>query len=509
MGMFLSQFSMLKAIGYGEDGQIKEETEKILEPYKLFVLVLHDPERHTSFHYKFSQLFERLDYLTGPNLLFMGIAKPSYDWYNRNKERDFFGIWEKKELLRSLHEIKGGDGSITCYSIAKALNIDYDDLPCLVISSDFRSNHFVALKTGEMYIESQLLELGIFAGSVIESRIEIHSKSFQSLLRNIDYYDESEYTNHHEALGASLADVLSFSVPENNHFGRDAKLHATSVFNKIKNSVKKFDNAQDIENAKMNLLANLANKFKSSSKPILNLDITNYQYKRVEDIPCTKLQVPTRQMLKKINSVEPLNVEFLLNKLQRDRDFLEPETNIIVSTTDAVYRMFMASANREILDFSPLVLGLSKIFEIETNLSVVHWVRKHLSIKMPDYYKKFSPECADATVIPDTTLVTNPKAIDFNMRKGVKWQAPGIGQSELAVQSLFKRNVLIESFSENEENAFLHAWSPIRKMRNKAAHIEVMKESDFKSVADSIQTLSTTNNLNKIMQLKQLYKGES
>ncbi len=85
MGMFLSQFSMLKALGYGEAGQMKDETEKILEPYKLFVLVLHDPEKHTSFHQKFSQLFERLDYLTGPNLLFMGIAKPSYDWYKRNE----------------------------------------------------------------------------------------------------------------------------------------------------------------------------------------------------------------------------------------------------------------------------------------------------------------------------------------------------------------------------------------------------------------------------------------
>ena len=68
MGMFLSQFSMLKALGYGESGEIREETEKILSPYKLFVLVLHDPERHTRFHHEFSQLFERLDYLTGSNL---------------------------------------------------------------------------------------------------------------------------------------------------------------------------------------------------------------------------------------------------------------------------------------------------------------------------------------------------------------------------------------------------------------------------------------------------------
>ncbi len=73
--MFLSQFSMLKALGYGEIGEMRKETEKILEPYKLFVLVLYDPKRHTAFHQKFSQLFERLDYLTGPNLLFMELCR--------------------------------------------------------------------------------------------------------------------------------------------------------------------------------------------------------------------------------------------------------------------------------------------------------------------------------------------------------------------------------------------------------------------------------------------------
>ena len=58
--MFLSQFSMLKSLGYGDDSAIKEETDKILAPYKIFVLVLHDPRAHITFHERFSEIFEKL-----------------------------------------------------------------------------------------------------------------------------------------------------------------------------------------------------------------------------------------------------------------------------------------------------------------------------------------------------------------------------------------------------------------------------------------------------------------
>ena len=35
MGMFLSKYSMLNAVGYGKDGYVLEETQKILDRFKL------------------------------------------------------------------------------------------------------------------------------------------------------------------------------------------------------------------------------------------------------------------------------------------------------------------------------------------------------------------------------------------------------------------------------------------------------------------------------------------
>ena len=45
MGMFLSKYSMLNALGYGAeaDRPILEETKRILDKFKLFGLILHDP----------------------------------------------------------------------------------------------------------------------------------------------------------------------------------------------------------------------------------------------------------------------------------------------------------------------------------------------------------------------------------------------------------------------------------------------------------------------------------
>lgn len=507
MGMFLSQYSMLKSLAYGEDRVIKHETEKILEQFKLFVLVLHDPLKHTSFHHKFSQLFERLDYLTGPNLLFMGIAKPNYDWYKRNENRDFFGIWEKDQLIRSFHEIKGGHGSMTCYSIAKALNIDYDDLPCLIISSNFASNHFVVLKTGEKHIESQLMELGIFASSVSEKRTFINSESFKSLLHNVDFYRQMEFVTQQEALGASLSDTISFFIPENNHFGRNAKEHSNSVIDKLSTKIKNTSDIDEIEKTKMNLLTSLANKFNNSKQSRIGMQFQS------EIIKASELSEPTSGISKQKNTKLSVsernknNIADLLLRMKKYSNLFEQESNINISMTNSVSQLFTETNSEFIMDYSILALGFSKIFEIEINLSVIQWIRKHLNIEMPEYYKKYKPEFGNALITPDDTFVPNPTPVDFNRHKGTKWIPPGIGQSELVVRSLFKKKYLIETFSDLNEYVLLNAWKPIREMRNKAAHVEIMRLEDMIIITENFEKLLETNCLKKLLDLKLHYKG--
>jgi len=99
MGMQLSKYSMLHALGYGTDKQVLDETKIILDRYKLFGLILHDPEAHEEFDHALKDKFERLDYITGSDFLFFALTSPSTDWISRYRNRDYFTISEKDELL--------------------------------------------------------------------------------------------------------------------------------------------------------------------------------------------------------------------------------------------------------------------------------------------------------------------------------------------------------------------------------------------------------------------------
>ena len=78
------------------------------------------------------------------------------------------------------------------------------------------------------------------------------------------------------------------------------------------------------------------------------------------------------------NYKREINIESYENK-----EF-EQESQMILGTFKILYPGFIRAYNRDInneelkdlmLDFSPLANGLGKIFELEVNLSVVHWIR--------------------------------------------------------------------------------------------------------------------------------------
>ena len=136
--MFLSKYSMLNALGYGADRPIIKETKKILDRFKLFGLILHDPISHSEFQSTLRHSFERLDFLTGRDFLFFALTDPPKNWIERNERRDYFGIWETDKLLSPMNSYKTSDESISTYSIAQALNIDFDDLPVIILTNNFQ-----------------------------------------------------------------------------------------------------------------------------------------------------------------------------------------------------------------------------------------------------------------------------------------------------------------------------------------------------------------------------------
>ena len=109
MGMFLSKYSMLHAIGYGGNRDVKAETIKILDKYKLFGIIIHDPNYHKDFDLYLESQFERLDYITGRDFLFFGLTNPSHKWIDTDayeNTKSSFNFLIDHDILKNLLFLK-------------------------------------------------------------------------------------------------------------------------------------------------------------------------------------------------------------------------------------------------------------------------------------------------------------------------------------------------------------------------------------------------------------------
>lgn len=476
MGMFLSKYSMLNALGYGADRPILEETKKILDRFKLFGLILHDPEAHQDFHSTLNQTFERLDFLTGRDFLFFALTNPPRDWVERNRQRDYFGIWETEGLLSPKNSYQTNDESISTYTIAQALNIDYDDLPVLILTNNFQFNQFRVVKTCSRHLESQMTEIGYFSSQKEKYFSLIDDIDFDEMITKIDKCGGSYQVSNEESLAKTLSDFLAFVVSENRN-SQDRKIAEKQIGNVINKFLSNKDLQRDpLRFEKLNLF--LVGCLSNLSRP------KNKEHLLIDD----RCENESKIILKTFNKVypyfEPLNSELqhFQYKANRERRMHGHR-----------YQEF------ENLDYSPLILSLCKIFEIETNLSLVHWFRRTLNIEMPEYFKKRKRDNESYTITPSPQVINNPRPIDLNKGYRNKWIAPGIGESELITKTLMLEKQLPDMIEDYE--TFINYWSILRRFRNKAAHTESLSRNDFTSVFDSFQGINN-NFLSQLNNLK-------
>ena len=204
----------------------------------------------------------------------------------------------------------------------------------------------------------------------------------------------------------------------------------------------------------------------------------------------------------------------------------ENESKIILKTFNNIYPYFETlnmdseSLHRQIrrnaehsisliykksgIDYSPLIICLCKVFEIETNLSLVHWYRKILNIEMPTYFKKHKDDDTEYTITPLESITEHPEPIDFNLGFGSKWLAPGIGKSELVTRTFHTQGKLPNEISNYDE--LLENWKILRKLRNKAAHTENMNIIDFNNVFSAFNNVIENDFFKQMNDLKMTLK---
>jgi hypothetical protein len=469
--------------------EMKHLTDQVFEPYNLFAFIIHDPVKHRDFAENLKEQFLDYHYKTGERLLFFALTQPPEQWKDEEVQPEYYkhltDVFHKNRNMAAYPDSTNTnlfEESFNVQAIANTLNIPYDQLPAIVITTHPALWSFRWYQTCTKKIRNQLRGLAFLANDLKqlkEQRLmprEIQEKMFELLERE---YDEDinlcegkgdEFLT--ESLATALSELLSFLIQ------RD---HSYSQFNEMAKSQVPIAMARVLEaikTTKGKLRNDKDNQELSDTLASLSEKIATF---------ITLLRRPKRQR----GNYQIRDFEFDSNQL------LEIGNNV---------GMFIQSYENHYpdLDFTPAAICLAKAFEIEINKSIVQWIRKKNDITLPDYYCKVQPG-VNGLITPN---MNEGKPIDFNKpRQNGNWHPPAMGQSYLVAAKNIEKKEWQPYWQPQERKLLFREWQKIADLRNLAAHSEKVSAEDMDQIIDSIKTLNSNMIFGKMAGLRETLKG--
>jgi hypothetical protein len=468
MGLPLSSYTLLKSFSSEGTKTIdKAVAIRAIKDFELYAFIVHDPELHRDFHTYLEKNIERLDNITGSRLLFFALVDPPSNWQPRLSEKIGF---ETSELLSPHNFLRSKDPGITASGIAHLLRIPYENLPCIVVTNNFRLKKLKYITTNSRDLFGHMQRLEELSWHLGELRSRSGHRSPEEVFENLDFsrYDIANNVRQTD-LTMSFCDTV------------------TSLLSLVEQGRSNNDEARiQAEHSLRNLLAQLKQNKIS--------DVYDPDHFEKFDYLCERI----------IHFLAQYSGEQKRPTLNIDKDILEDQTYSLLRSALSVSGMLRGGDGNHGFDFTPSIVCYAKIFEIEANLSLVHWMRQQVGIQLPKYYNQWQPpkDSERFLVIPN---LKKPHPVDLNQRKRNNkdtWQAPGIGQSKLAWDRLVAKGACPKGWSKEICEEIKTPWSVIAKLRNDAAHTELMVEQDEETMLEQIRTLVISNYFKRMKDLK-------
>lgn len=436
MGMPVSCFSLLCDVAARRDYRASTRAEAVFRRFKRFAFVIHDPAVHVDFDEALNTSFRDLDEATGRNLLFFALVRPE----NANVE----GLFDRP-YFRYLHEkvsMTGGDHmrlapqplpasrdtAVTAWTLAHAIGVSPDMLPCIVTSTDLCATDVAVHRSSAAQLFRQLWKLG----------------------HDADPPDAHVYQALHCSVAETLCVVLGAIQSHHQHdaFGGRFRIDALVA----------------------RTLRTLASKLKDLRSTLQHAPDSRETL--WHNPPCDFSLIDRL-------SCHVAGVLALLAERSRDTatiaaHFNSPPAGIFESETKTMLRtgaLCFNALNRGVMermpvsfDYAPSLICFAKAFENEMNLSLVQLLRERNGIEMPYYFCRHKPGHSATLSLP------NGQRIDLNARNQQGgWHPPGLGQSEAACLQGAAVSPL-EEFSADARAMLGRQWPIIRRHRNEAAH---------------------------------------
>ncbi|MEH6954453.1 hypothetical protein [Neobacillus drentensis] len=495
MGIPLTDYSILKALS---DGLEKEKRGfrnsyemdfalEALQEYSVFAFIIHDPNVHTDFHAFLDSHFEMLHYQSGQHLAFFGLVDSPQKFCLEGNRPFYTDIRTAVHNHESI-KIDKRQLSYSAFTIANALDIDYDLLPAIVVTNDLRLNSFKYYKTCKEKIEIQMNRL-----IAISNRLGIYKSRDQSDLKETqqDLYsllDKHELnlcngegsTQLFDSMARALSNTMAVLIESEESMDNRLKRRFTSDTRK-QNSI------------------TLHQLLKSLS--LLKNELVTYKHELgdLEEHPNDKL-------------IENLSIQLasylnLLNKKKNhtthfpiQTEWLEPKSSLLLQTgIDVGHYLSRGETEQE---FSAGAICLAKMFEYELNCSLVHMVRKEHSINLPRYFNEYQPN-TNAYI-----NTGNGYQVNVNNHKGSTWLPPELGKTKNIARHYFTDKHWKLSGIQNKYT-FLSECDNIHAIRNKAAHTDAVKKDEYIQLSASLMKLSEQKVFENLYKLKEQYKPKN
>jgi hypothetical protein len=153
----------------------------------------------------------------------------------------------------------------------------------------------------------------------------------------------------------------------------------------------------------------------------------------------------------------------------------------------------------EPIDYSPLMISLTKIIELEINLSVVHILRALKGVDLPTFFNAYQPNVA-------AVYQSGNRTIDFNRPDYYRKRLilPGMGESLRVTEgdvTIQVRDAIYEIIRgqhdiskpiwNHEFTKLLGYWRKLYPMRNIVAHTERVGQDNYNSLVELLQSIQT------------------
>ena len=477
MGMPISTYTVLRTLS---DDNLRPDYEhqivrNTLSHFNMFAFVIHDPTLHRELDKKLNDVFDYLDFVTGDKLLFFAMVDPPEAWLSHGRRRRYY--LQLNDYAKRLFE---ADSSVfseeygTSFAMADTLKIPIDDLPCIVVTNDFRSKEVGIFRTCATHIESQLTGLGYLALRSERRPVQYNDPEFRKQIDLCDNHGTDGLLVLSNSLAKELSNFLSCIIAGSERNRR--------LFPVAKN---------EAETSIRELYAELSTWRRT--RPATLPREADERLQDEEDLASICVKIVSHLVhLHARSSHQRVYVPV-------DSAYLEPYTDHLLQ---AAYKVSLL----DLSDYTPEVICLAKAFEYEINLSMVHWIRQRLGIGLPEFYNRYQA---------DTSAMFERE--DFNRRYGTGrrstqgWRPPMMGSSK----RVFGR--IIESIADDELPAgwdrvrtseLQRLWSDILEQRNYAAHRVPLERSALTNIKKSYHGLDKIQAFMNLYGLKKTLSGQ-